>query len=805
MWHHRLRIALRSLASHRGYALLNGAGLAVAFACCLLIGLFTRTELSFDRFHADADRIVVIGKESWWGQEVNTSTVVSYPLHQAIESETSAADRAVLSSQGSRPTLVSRADGTPVGELDVRTASDGFFEVLSFPLTSGDATTALDGPDGLVLTESAARRVFGDRAAIGQPLTLGEGEAEKTMTVTGITPDPPQASTIQFEAVESALSIPESKRRPDSWGISMWQTYARLAPGATVADLDAQLAGVTDTHFADYEKPPRFFGVPLPDFYLSDLRSETGFRGDPAYLGLFSVAALLVLLLGGINYVNLATARALRRAREVGVRKALGAGRASVAGQFLAESVALSLFAALVALGLTAALIGPFNAGFGSELAFADLDAPFLAAVVPLAVAVGLLAGAYPALVLSGFEPTRVLRGAVTPSGKASGTGLRRVLVVAQFVVAIGLLASTAAVLRQIAYTSETDLGFVDDGLVWLPVQESQSFGGGRDATPWQAALDAARAVPGVASAAAADVTPGDMGFGYAVPADPSRPEEVVAFSVGSVDPGYLDVLGADLVAGSDLDATRPSVLINEALAELLGWTPEEAVGKPFVVTDEREVAGVVRNYHYESMRSEIGPVALVTGEGVSDGAASDARQYGGVLVRLAPGQVQPALADLEAAWARILPDLEFAPTFVDESLAKLYDADRRLSGVLGAFALVAVLIACLGLVGLAAYTAERRTKEIGVRRVLGASVSQVVALLTREYAVLVALGAAIAVPLAVVGVRRWLDGFVYRADLSPGSFAGVVAAALVIALAVVGAQAVRAARRDPVAALRSD
>ena len=796
-----LRSALRALRHDRAYALLNGVGLAVAFTCCILIGLFARAELSFDRFHADADRLVMIGNESRWGQEVSTGTVVSYPLHLAIEEGTSAADRAVVMSQGAWPRPVALADGEPVGDVRVLMASDGFFEMFSFPLTEGDAATALSGPDGLVVTESVARRLFGDAGALGRTVRVGDDE-DAQKTVTGVTPDPPKASTIQFEAVESVLSASPMQRDPEGWGVSMWETAARLAPGATVADLDAQLADVSKTHFPDNDVPPRFFGVPFEDFYLSDLNGEAGFRGDPAYLGLFSVAALLVLLLGGINYVNLATARALRRAREVGVRKALGAARWGVAAQFVVESVVLTSLAAAVALALALALLRPFNAGFTSELSAADLDVPFVLAVAGVAVLVGALAGAYPALVLSGFSPTRVLRGATTSSGRSSGTGLRRVLVVAQFVVAIGLLAGTAAVLRQIAFTTQSDLGFVTDGLVWLPVTSGGlSVGGDREATPWLAAADAARSVPGVAGVVGADVAPGSMDFGYAAPADPSRPDEVISFKLGTVDSGYLDVLGAELVAGSGLEAARPSVVINEALAEALGWTPDDAVGKAFKVDDERQVAGVVRDYHFDSMRSEIGPLALLTGEGPD----ATPRQYGGVLVRLAPGQAGPALAGLGAAWARLLPDVEFEPAFVDETLAELYDADRRLSGVLGAFALVAIVIACLGLVGLAAYTAERRTKEIGVRRVLGASVRQIVALLTREYALLVALGAAIAVPLAVVGVRRWLEGFVYRADLSAGVFAGVVAAALAVALFVVGAQAVRAARRDPVAALRAD
>ncbi|GAB5535846.1 MAG: ABC transporter permease [Rubricoccaceae bacterium] len=802
MIRHHLRTALRALRRDRSYALLNGVGLAISFTCCILIGLFARAELSFDRFHADADQLAVIGREQQFGQELSTSQVVAYPLHVAIKEDITAADQAILLSQGARSQPVANGEGQAFGDVELMTASAGFFEVFTFPLIAGDPKTALAAPNSIVLAESMAQRVFGAADAVGQTIRVGEGETATELTVTGVTSDPPRTSTIQFEAVQSVLTLPESRRGDSRWGMRNWMTVARLAPGVTVADLDAQLTRVTEIHHAESEAPPRYFGVALPDYYMSDLRGASGFRGDRAYLGLFGAAALLVLLLGGINYVNLATARALRRAKEVGVRKSLGARRVGVAAQFLTESVVLTVLAAAVAFILAATLLGWFNTGFTTDLELADLNIPFVLGVFGVALFVGLLAGAYPALVLSGFAPARVLRGALAASGKPGGVGLRRVLVVAQFVVAIGLLAGTAAVLRQIAFTSETDLGFVKDGLVWLPITEGQSFGGEREVTPWRAALDVAQAVPGVSSAAAADVTPGNMPFGYADSVDPFRPDEQFSFNAGTAETGYIDVLGSELVAGADLHPQRPSVLINEAMADVFEWTPREAVGKPFVMGgEEATITGVIENYHFESMRNAIAPVVLMTGEG----RASVERQYQGIVVRLMPGQVKPALDQLEAEWAQLVPDVEFAPEFVDESLAALYDADRRLSGVLAAFALVAVLIACLGLIGLAAYTAERRTKEIGVRRVLGASIRQIVALLTREYAVLVMVGAAIAIPLAVLFVRRWLEGFAYRADLSPTVFATVVLAALVVALVAVGGQALRAARRDPVAALRAD
>ncbi|MGB3544797.1 FtsX-like permease family protein, partial [Rubrivirga sp.] len=774
---HHLRLALRTLRRDRAYALLNGVGLAVAFTCCLLIGLFMRAELSFDRFHDRANEVVIIASENQWGHETHTGTSTPYPLHVALEDGVPSVQRAVLTSQGAGPREIARPGGA-AAEGRVLTATDGFFEVFSFPVLEGDAETALREPGSVVLTEGLARQLFGEANAVGQTLEAEVNDEPGTLTVTGVTTDPPRTSTVTFDAVLSAQTLPETRRSLDSWGASMWRTHARLVPSATVADLDAQLVGVSQTHFPDSDSPTRYFGTALPDFYMSDLNHAAGFRGDPAYLGLFGASALFILLLGGINYVNLATARATRRAREVGVRKAVGAGRWGVAAQFLTESVVLTLVSALVAVGLAAIVLTPFNDAFGSDLLLADLGGGFVLAVVMAATVVGLVAGAYPALFLSGFRPAHVLRGALSSTGRPSGSGLRRVLVVTQFVVAIGLLAGTGVVLRQIAFTTESDLGFVKDGLVWLPATEGLSYGGEREATPWQAMRDAALAVPGVSVAVGADATPGQMSFVYSLPADPSRPEESFSFTVVSANPGYADALGAELVAGSDLEDDRPSALLNEASAELLGWTPEEAVGKALQIEEEMVVAGVVGDYAYESMRNAIGPIVIHTAT-TEDGAA---RQYQGILTRVEPGQMGPALEGLEAAWAEIQPDLPFEPQFVDENIAGLYDADRRLSRVLGGFALVAVLVACLGLVGLAAYTAERRRKEIGVRRVLGATVRQVVVLLTREYAGLVVIGAAIAVPLTVVGVQRWLDGFAYRVALGPGLFVGVVAVTFAVA-----------------------
>ena len=520
--------AFRALRRDAFYSGLNGFGLALALACCVLIGLFVRAELAVDRFHEHADEIVVVAQQHLFGGSAFRSTATPYPLHEALAAEAPAARQSVFTTQQATETPVSDEAGEPLGQAKVLAASAGFFEMFSFPLLRGDARTVLASPDAVVLTEALAERLFGQREPMGQTVRLALLDSAYTLTVRGLVAAPPIASTITFDAVMPTLALPESRRDPDLWGASMWRTYARLLPGATVPELDGQLDQIAQTHLELDAGNNRFFGTALPAFYLSSLNRDAGFRANAGYLRLFSAAALLTLLLGGINYVNLATARATKRGREVGVRKALGAGQGQVALQFLAESLVLVLAAAALGLALGLALLPAFNDIFGSELTGADLDASFLLTGLGAALLVGLLAGAYPAAVLSRFQPSRVLRGTRSASGRPAGAAVRRVLVVAQFVVAIGLLAVTAVVLRQVSFAVESDLGFEEQGLVWLPATHGSQAGTHRRApTPWQALRDAALAVPGVERALGAEEAPGRMQFQYAAAVDPERPDEI--------------------------------------------------------------------------------------------------------------------------------------------------------------------------------------------------------------------------------------------------------------------------------------
>ncbi len=795
MFRHHLTIALRTLRRDRGYALLNGVGLAVALACCLLVGMFVRAENDVDTFHPHEDRLRAVSLNGHFNEESTPGLSTQVPLAAALMEDAAVEKAVVVARGGVQGVRVPGRDG--VFTLDVHAPSDGFFDLFAFRLLRGDRSRVLRDP-GIVLKESAARRLFGDADAVDQTLRLERWSDTLDVAVTGILADSSgRTDVLTADALLSRASLPADER-DGRWDMSGPSTYLRLAPGRTDADLAPVFARIVSEHLASSgvgPPKPDYGVVPLADLHMSEVSRPDGFRGDTEALRLFSTVALFVLLLGAINYVNLATARASRRAREVGVRKAVGAGRWSVAAQFLTESVVLAGLSGVAAVLLAIALRPGFNALFGSEIGAGDVDVRFVGAALALSLVTGLVAGVYPALVLSGMRPVAALRGSAAPRGAGR---LRQTLVVVQLVVAVGLLAGTAVVLSQLRYAQTEDPGYAADGLVVVDLD------GPRLAQQFDVAARAVAALPGVAAAVPADSYPSNAGSTYRFPVNG---RDFDARVVGA-EPGYLSALGAPLLAGRDLD-DRPSdrtaaVVLNATAVADLGWgSPRDAVGRSFVFgEDDVTVVGVVADQHVDSFRSAITPMLVHVNKPWEEGLALS---YPVLLVRLRPGAIAPTLDGIRAALAGVGGQAVPEVTFMDDAVAKLYASERRLGGVLAAFAGVAILIACLGLFGLAAYTAERRTKEIGVRRVLGASVRQIVGLLTRETVVLVGVAALVAVPASVWAMRTWLDGFAYRVPLGPGLFAGAVALALVFAVGAVGGQALRAARRDPARSLRSE
>ena len=806
MWRHHLRTALRSLRRNRSHALLGGLSLTVAIAACILIALFVRDERSFDRSLPNADDVSAIGTRSGMSDR-DPFTSTPYLLAGALNDEAPevAAATVTFGDGGTLSVLYDQREAEVTGIF----ADSLFLDVFAYPFLAGDAGTALDAPDGAVFTASAAMRVFGRPIPMGETVRVISRADTIEYTVRGVIPDRTGATNVDFEAV-FAFGGWRAKNPgvATGWGGLMYQTYARTHPQTPAGALQRSLDRVNQTDEWGQEGTT-FHDVPLRDFRLSEFSYVAdGFGGDAAYVRMFSIVALLILVLGAVNYVNLAVARGERRAQEVGVRKALGSGRRALVQQFLTESVVLAGLATVAGVALAAVLLPAFNETFVKELALSSLDAPFFAALGLGAVGLGVVSGLYPALYLSRFEADRVLRASAPRDGGGAfltRTWIRRALVTFQFGAAVLLLIGTAAISRQLDYATSAPLGFEPDGVAALPLTDASLV---RQPEVLKRALLAS---PHVEAVAGSNGYPTKYNLSMTMSPDPDQPDRDVSWKSVGADPDFARVLGMEMTAGRWPTRDRPGelregVVVNESFVDEIGWPGvESAIGRE-LTHDVGMIVGVVRDYHFDTFREPVG--AVVTSVDRTNPWESDATSpsYPYALVRFVPGGEAEGLADVLVTYRSLAPEADaLEPVFLSDAVDEMYADEARLVRTFGMFALVAVVIACLGLVGLAAYAAQRRTKEIGVRRVLGASVSQIVSLLSREYVALAAVGAAVAIPLGVVLVRRWLETFVYRTTLGVGTVALVVAGALVLAMLTVAVLAARAALADPTRSLRTE
>ncbi|NBB72921.1 MAG: FtsX-like permease family protein [Bacteroidetes bacterium] len=823
-----LTTALRTLRRRPGFTALNIIGLALGLACCLSIGLYVHHELSYDTHHAEADRIVRVVQNTdsdgtaWVGGAMAPLLAEDFPQIEEI----------VRFHRTN--TSVRRPDEQQLVEVrNFIYADSSAFDVFSFSLRKGDPATALAQPRTLVLTEEAALRHFGDEDPMGQTLLVGERE----LTVTGVMDDLPATTHMAIDMMTSMATFKvnqfgSAKPRFGSFWWPLTYTYLLLEEGASAAALAEQLPEFIQRH-----RDPTAAAAYVPDLQpLTDihLRAEqsgdwtTG--GNIATVVLFGGIAVFILLLACVNFMNLATARAAERANEVGVRKAMGAGRGQLMGQFFGEALLLSGGAALLSMGITAAALPAFRDLAARELAWPALGDPFWALVAAAVGLTGLVAGSYPALYLSRFQAATVLKqqGRTRVGGAA---WLRRGLVVFQFAVSVALIAGTAIAYQQLDFLQTADLGFDKEALVTVDIN-----GGGQ----FDAMIQQFERTPGVQAVTVASGTPGISGIGNPrVELAPFTPPEQLE-QAGTrmqhqlVGFDYFEMLGIEVLAGRTFSEDRPADLgqaidtpnefrdtsyderafvINRAMAEAQGWTPDEAIGKDMrafsyengnTYMDHRgTVVGVVDNYHARPLYEAIEPMVFETSVFPNDeGAYVNASIY---LVQLAPGSAATAMDRLQEAWNEVRPNAPFEASFVDAELDAEYRAEQRLGQLIGLFSGLAIVIACLGLFGLAAYTAQQRTQEIGIRKALGASLGGLVVNLSKEFVALVGVAILVAAPLAYWGMQQWLQTFAYRIDVGVGTLVGAGAVALFIALVTVSTQTLRAARIDPAEALRSE
>lgn len=781
--------ALRTMRRQKGYAFINIGGLAFGLAACLLLVLFVREELSFDRFHEKGDRIYRVVLHAERGSIAQQSALLA-PLLQTELPGVEATVRFL-------PT-----DEIAIGEPgeQVRTATGflytdaSFFDVFTFPLILGDPGSALAEPWSVVLTERAAETWFPNQNPVGQTLPI---QGADPFVVTGVVDTPPAESSIQFDFLGSMATLaahPAERGMFESgWGAFGYPTYVLVDASTPASRVEERIKPLILTQMDGPIREARFALEPLREHHFSPVSGALATTSDIRFLYVFSSIAALILLIACINFINLATARATLRAREVGIRKAVGADRGALIRQFMAESMLTTLFALGLALLLVAATVGPFAALVERSLSFGDLlDGPVLAALAAIVLLVGLGAGSWPAFVLARFQPSRVLKG--ESGGSSSGLSIRRGMVVVQFAISIVLLVGTITIQRQLLFIQEKDLGFDEERVVTVRL-------GGEVANQAEILAETYRGLPGVGGATLSGAIPSQTSnarFGFKV--------DVVEHyaTVYPVDAVFAETMGMDIVAGRNFnpeinDASNRTreggAIINESMARLLD--AEDPIGALLPVRpnlNSYRVVGVVRDFHMTTLQHEITPVLLLPREDFWTRYVSvrlDTEDYAGVL------------AAMEAEWTRIDPTRPFNYRFLDEALDQLYKGPYQLARLFNAFSLTAVLIACLGLFGLAAFTTVRRTREIGIRKALGASQRSILVLLTREFLLLVAVAFVLAAPMAWFASNRWLETFAYRVDVGWITFlvGGVLMA--VIAVGTVAWQAVRAASTNPTEALR--
>ena len=813
MLHNYLRIAFRSLWKNKGIAAINIAGLSLGLACFTLLLLHVTDEFSFDRFHAKKDNIYRVCRytQAMQGQEAGAHPYMPMPLGPALKADLpEVVDYVRFCEWGDHfirsPRQLSSA---PVVYADPQV-----FEMFSFPLRYGDPHTALRDINSVVLTRDAAMQYFGEENPTGKTLEIKVADQFEPFIVTAVAENLPPNSTIRFDILASYARHAASKwgqKNVNHWRRSSYLTYVELKPGSGLAADSARLQQFHDKYYpelaAELRNKGYWQGTGSPMTYrlqpLAAMHTDIAVAGsdvppvNPRYGWILLGLGGLVLLIACINFTTLAIGRSAGRAREIGVRKVIGAYRRQLVGQFLAESLLLSAFSMVLAIGLVYALLPALNDLTGKKLRF-DLGLyPEMGWMLAgLTLLAGLLAGAYPALVISGFRPIEALSSKFRVSGSNFFT---KSLVTFQFVLSVGLIACTLVMVRQLDFLRSKNPGFDKQNVVIVNAQGSD---GSRIYPRFKTALGGQ---PGIAGIAGSELALGaQSGWSRSSFDYQGQSKDIYEYYV---TPDYMQVLGLQLLAGRNFDPavtadTVTSVIINEAALRDLGWSAGNALGQVLTGYNTEDpsrnpvVIGVVRDFNFLSLHEEVKPMMFQQFNGYSP------MQF---FVRVQPEKMSESLARIEQTWTAIAPDLPFRYKFLDENLARFYAAEERWGRIVGYAGLLAIALACLGLFGLVALVAANRTKEIGIRKVLGATVAGITGLLARDFLKLVGIAIVVASPIAYWAMDKWLADFAYRIEIHWWMFAAAGAAAVLIAFLTVSFQSVKAGLADPVRSLRSE
>lgn len=782
-----LKIALRNLLRYKWYSLLSISGLAIGLACGILVALYAQLELSFDQYHAKKDRLyrlaMYVRNSGYPGGGIAKINGPWGPAAKEMFPEIEEVVRFVHYG----PVLVASGESrfTETGGLY---ADQPVFSVFTWNLLSGDPATALKEPNTIVLTKELAEKYFGSSDPLGRTLTLDNTHVVK---VTGVMENLPLNSHFTFTFLVSMPSLTNPAK--ESW--TQWNqfyTYLLLRDRAQTGVIEEKLPAMLKTHMGAIADPYKPFLQPITDIHLhSNLFREMQPNSNVSTFVIMIANGLFLVLIGCINFVNLSTARASKRSKEVGVRKVTGADRMMLTQQFIGESLLVTVIAVCIAMMLAELAIPFFNAMADRSMSFGSANWRFYVSVALLTAIVGIGAGSYPAFLLSGFRPVDVLRGHRSGS---SGAKLRKILVVLQFAFSAFFLIATGIVYDQLEFIRNKNPGFNQEQLVTI------RFGNGA----LSASLETIKAEllkdPNVMDVSASSGQPSAGDFGIPVEIEGVPANQVPPIRILGVDQDFIRTFQMEIVQGrsfaKEFATDSSSYIINEEAARELGWSDAtlHRVAMPAIGRPLSRIIGVVKDFHFRSLHEQIGPILLLI---------PPREWFALITVRLKPGHIDEALTTLERKWSQFDPHQPFIYTFFDDQFASLHAADRRDGQVLAFFSGLAIVIACLGLFGLAAFSAEQRTKEIGVRKVLGASVTRIAGMLSKESLTLVVVANVLAWPIAYLVMSRWLQGFAYRVELRWWTFFLSGNLVLIIAVLTVIWQAWRAAMANPVEALR--
>jgi predicted permease len=775
MFKNYFKIALRNFIRHKGYTFINIAGLAIGIACCILIMLWVQDELSYDRFHENSDDLYVATFS-------NGSKVTPTALSDYLKSEY---PEIIYSSRYSfiGRNLLKNKDKDTYQEGGIMVDPD-FLKMFTLPFLKGNPETSLDDPHSILLSEEVALKLFDTSDPIGQTLTYN---TNLDLKVTGVFEDYPSISHISFQYILPTALAMAYKKNYNTWDVNNLRTYVQLRKNTPAEIVDAKITDVVERH-----RPQDKRSMSLQPITRVHLNPYYQPGGAILYVYLFSTMAFFILLIACINFINLTTAKSSNRAREVGIRKTVGAFRSHLIRQFFGESFILTLFASGLAMGLVFLCLPMFNDLTGKTFTWKLLiQQAVIVGILGIIFLTVMLAGSYPSLVLSRFQPVKVLKGRRLSTGQ-KGSLFRKALVVLQFSLSIFLILGTLMIFRQVHYLRGHDVGYNRDNIVYFGI--GTRFRNNFDTIKTELLTN-----PNILNATLTDIAPyrWQSNAGYGDVHWEGKTNQQVKMVMMSVDYDYLDTFGLTMAQGRffskrySTDASDAYV-VNQAAVRAMEM--DDPIGKELKVWDlSKRIIGVVQDYHFESLHNEIIPMAM----------RIDPNWHNQACVRISPYRTQDTLAFMESKWKEIYPEYPFEYRFLDDTIANQYRSEQAIGRIVTVFTILALFISCLGIFGLSSYTAEQRTKEIGIRKVLGATVSSIIKHISKEFVLLVVISNVIIWPLAYLALNKWLQTFAYRISIGLWPFVLTGISVLLVSLLTVSLQIIRAATANPVESLR--